>query len=218
MNPSCPHPWTRIAAVACLVAAAAGLALPAEEEKPPITPKSGLWHEFDSIRGHLGLPLGTPVEVDATLVLGSMTYADEPYPAGEHQERIFLLISAIDDRPLDQPLIMSFRVISYSNTEVATTLAATMKRLNGGEDAPLPAEDVVQRFLDRKRRFIVWEEIYTSGSPPLPKGVKMASGLRPFAINAYLTIGGQTKDEGVELIYIVRRRFDPQTLTPLTAP
>lgn len=203
--------------MACLIAAATGLSVPAGEEKPPVTPKSGLWHEFDAIRGHLGLPLGTPVEIDATLVLGSMTYSDEPYPAGEHQKRIFLLISAIDDRPLDQPLIMSFRVIGYSNTEVATTLAETMKRLTGEDDVPLPAEDVVQRFLDRKRRFIVWEEIYTSGSPPLPKGVKMASGLRPFAINAYLTIGGQTRDEGVELDSNMHRRFDPQTLTPLTA-
>ncbi len=202
--------------MACLLAAAPGFSLQASEEKPTIPLKNGLWHEFETIRGHLGLPLGTPVEIDATLVLGSRRYSDESEPVDVNDKRIFLLISAINDRPLDEPLLMSFVVISYSNTEVGTTLAETMKRLTGEDDVPLPPEDVVHRFLSRRRRFIAWEEIVTSGSPPLPKGVPMASGLRPFSINAYLTIGGQKKDEDVELASDVRRRFDPQTLTPLT--
>lgn len=198
--------WLALAACACMSPVLA---------EEPVGPTYGFHFDVDLIPGHLGVPLGTPAKIDANFVTGSVRIADRPASDDPESREVFLSIRAIDGRSLESPLIMRFRILEYSNAEIDNSLKKTMKRLTRGSEEALPPMEVVEKFLARQRRFVVWEGAYTTGHPPVvPKEVRTAS-VSPFVCWSYLTIGAQLLDENTELNPNQRRSYDPQTLTPL---
>lgn len=131
------------------------------------------------IAGHLGLPLGTPVEVEAQVVL--VTIPDQKNTRTYH-----MVVTKIDGASLSQPKIFRFRAESELRSLMPRTEHELKKLLNSyveGDSGPemqitkVQAEAYLLEHTVRHRKFTVYETAEYTGRPrslPAPKPIYYA--------------------------------------------
>lgn len=112
--------------------------------------------------GGLGVPVGTVVEIRATIVAGSETRMKQ------YQSSYLLRVSEVDGRPLQQPQLMEFSVPGFVNVKLAND-DFDLYELKTGEKAgrldSAQIEEMQKGYVGKAVRLAVYETGGYSGIP-----------------------------------------------------
>jgi hypothetical protein len=158
----------RTYAISALVVVVAGCAA-GHNPAAPTTQRSSPAESKPPVIGKLGVPLGTVVEIRATVVAGSETRMKQ------YQSAYLLRVSEVGRRPLPQPQLMEFSVPGFVNANLANDDFDLYELKNGEKTGRLDSaqiEELQKGYVGKAVRLAVYETGGYSGIPAnLPSDV-----------------------------------------------
>jgi hypothetical protein len=129
---------------------------------PPSTPAALSQHP---VIGNLGLPLGTPTEIEATIIAG------RDLRMKEYENRYLLRITTVAGRTLPEPQVMDFSV--RGSAHLAADASALHELKTGQESRAIDSDQIPkleQDYVGKRVRLLAYETGRYSGIPRnLPK-------------------------------------------------
>jgi hypothetical protein len=145
-----------------LVHLACSHAHPKESTEPPLTAATLSQHP---VIGRLGLPLGTPTDIEATVIAG------RDLRMKEYEGRYLLRVITVAGRALPEPQVMEFSV--RGSAHLATDASSLHELKTGEESHALNSDQIAkleQDYVGKRVRMLAYETGRYSGIPRnLPK-------------------------------------------------
>ena len=172
----------------CVISALVVLVVGCAGRDNPVAPsaqQSSIAESKPLLIGDLGVPLGTVVEIRATIVAGSETRMKQ------YQSAYLLRVSEVGGRPLPQPQLMEFAVPGFVSAKLASDNFDLYELKNGTKTGRLDSsqiEKLQKGYVGKEVRLAVYETGGYSGIPAnLPSDVPVWQD-RGFRFRTWLVV------------------------------